>query len=105
MNFNNLLITLLKMSTINVYLLRKISSYAILKSMESLKKFKNLKSFNSLSNLERIPKNFIDFPFKYRQEMDVTITDLTNLGLGVARPTLNDGGYWGIVYDALIFFF
>ena len=48
------------------------------------------------------PKRFIDFPFAYHEEMIVSIEDITNLGMGVARTKLKDGNEWVIMVPLVL---
>ena len=50
----------------------------------------------------RKPKRFVDFPFEYHEEMIVSIDDITNLGVGVARRKLEDGKDWVIMIPLVL---
>lgn len=50
----------------------------------------------------RRPKKFKDFPFVYHEELEVTIEDLTNLGMGVAKFPLKDGSRWTVMIPMVI---
>ena len=50
-----------------------------------------------MAALVAAPKSFIDFPFAYHQELTLHVDDLTNLGSGVARHTLEDGSNWVVM--------
>lgn len=43
------------------------------------------------------PRKFIDFPFRYHEQLTLKIEDLSNLGLGVARHRLEDGQLWVVM--------
>ena len=50
----------------------------------------------------RKPKRFVDFPFSYHEEIIVSIDDITNLGVGVARTKLKDGSEWVIMVPLVL---
>lgn len=53
---------------------------------------------SSSSNINFKPsKNFIDFPFKYHEEIELSIVDLTNLGIGLGRSKLSSGEDWVVM--------
>ena len=39
-------------------------------------------------------KKFVSFPFRYHEELNITVDDITNLGIGVGRALLADGSKW-----------
>ena len=39
-------------------------------------------------------KKFVSFPFSYHEELNITVDDITNLGIGVGRALLADGSKW-----------
>ena len=43
------------------------------------------------------PRKFIEFPFRYHEELTLKIESLSNLGLGVARHRLDDGQLWVVM--------
>lgn len=49
-----------------------------------------------------VPRRFVPFPFKYHEEVDIVIDDLTNLGFGVGRKTLPDGKSWVIMVPTVL---
>ncbi len=52
--------------------------------------------------LQKIPHKFVSFPFKYHEELDITIEDLSNLGLGIGRKTLEDGSQWVVMVPLVL---
>ena len=47
-------------------------------------------------------KSFITTPFLYHEEVIIEIEDLTNLGLGIGRHTLQDGRKWVIMVPLVL---
>jgi hypothetical protein len=44
-----------------------------------------------------VPKKFTPFPFNYHEILEIKIDELTNLGMGVGRKTLDSGTNWVIM--------
>lgn len=57
---------------------------------------------DSESTEKLAPKNFVDFPFAYHEEMELVIDDLTNLGMGVARKEVADGSSWVVMIPLVL---
>jgi predicted RNA-binding protein with TRAM domain len=59
----------------------------------------NTKSSSSVPLPRKVPKKFVNHPFEYHEEIELDITDLTNLGYGLGRTTLPDGGEWVVMVE------
>ena len=55
-----------------------------------------------LRSQKTAPKKFSAFPFQYHEELIVTIEDVTNLGLGVARAKIADGQSWVVMVPLVL---
>ena len=85
------MILLQLLSTTHLRALKFTQSRAILLRHQSL----STKNDNNKADTINVPsKRFKPFPFEYHQIISLTITDLTNLGKGIGRFLLPDGGQW-----------
>lgn len=50
----------------------------------------------------RPPRKQNTFPFAYHQEIEVVVEDLSNLGMGVAKYTLDDGRKWVVMVPSVL---